>query len=113
MGTSVPFPSDSQSFGNDIPGLEVTQPFAAIFLSTDSENVALVMETNDTKMSQRRGKRLKFRGGGRGERSESISRGSESWENPLFDWKKRERKLSMQDMTEREGSLSSANWKQI
>lgn len=64
MGTSVPFPSDSQSFGNDIPGLEVTQPFAAIFLSADSENVALVMETNDTKMSQRRGKRLKFRGGG-------------------------------------------------
>lgn len=108
MGTSVAFPSDSQSFGNDIPGLEVTQPFAAIFLSTDSENVVLVMEINDTKMSQRRGKRLKFRGCG--ERSESISRGSESWENPL---EKKKRKLSMQDMTEREGSLSSANWKQI
>lgn len=110
-GTSVPFPGDSQSFGNDTPGLEVTQPFAAIFLSTDLENVVPVMEINDTKMSQRRGKRLKF--GGRGERSESISRGSESWENLLFDWKKKKRKLSMQDMTEREGSLSSANWKQI
>lgn len=90
-GTSVPFPGDSQSFGNDTPGLEVTQPFAAIFLSTDSENVVPVMEINDTKMSQRRGKRLKF--GGRGERSESISRGSESWENLLFDWKKKKEKI--------------------
>ena len=55
-----------QAFGNGIAGFEIPWPFAAIFLPTDSESFALAMETNKTKMSKRRGKKLRFGGGEKG-----------------------------------------------
>lgn len=63
-----------QAFGNGIPAFEVPWPFAAIFLPTDSESFALAMEINKTKMSKRRGKKHRFRGGEKGLGEEYFQR---------------------------------------